>query len=233
MTQTIFWDLDGTLINSAAVHQCSMLAACEVAGLALQTTAEPSAGLDGAATFRWFTGIDAELQPHLYQMWYQATIHYVLDHLAECQPISWACRWVTQLAEAGVPQWLVTNSDLQLARAALQHLALNHCFAGIISRDQVQQGKPAAEPYLLALQRSGCAPDSALAIEDSLSGLIAARAAGVKVLAVTAIPELSADFTLPAGMTATQEKALFHVLFGSSLPDSLKDNPDLIAIGNA
>lgn len=233
MTNTVFWDLDGTLIDSAAVHQRSMLAACEMVGLALQTPAEPPAGLDGDATFYWFTGIQAELQPQLYQQWYQATIQYVLAHLTECQPIDWACGWVKQLAQVGVSQWLVTNSDRLLANAVLRQLGLSECFAGIVSRDQVQQGKPSAEPYLLALQRSGAARQEALAIEDSASGCKAAKLAGLPVLAVAPLAEDIADFTLPTKMTVAQQQAWFVTLFNPQQPDDLIPDLETSAIGRA
>jgi beta-phosphoglucomutase-like phosphatase (HAD superfamily) len=48
----------------------------------------------------------------------------------------------------------------------------------------VARGKPAPDVYLEALRRLGTPPAEAAAIEDSASGLRAARAAGVRVIAV-------------------------------------------------
>ena len=54
----------------------------------------------------------------------------------------------------------------------------------IVSRDDVERGKPHPEGYLLGARRLGVEPRCAAAVEDSAPGLAAARAAGVVVVAV-------------------------------------------------
>jgi beta-phosphoglucomutase len=54
----------------------------------------------------------------------------------------------------------------------------------IIGKEDVTSVKPAADAYLLALKKLRVAATSAVAIEDSPSGLISARAAGIRVIAV-------------------------------------------------
>ena len=44
--------------------------------------------------------------------------------------------------------------------------------------------KPDPEPYLKAIEKSGCSPDACLAIEDSQRGLASAKAAGIKCVVV-------------------------------------------------
>jgi len=44
--------------------------------------------------------------------------------------------------------------------------------------------KPDPEPYLRAIERSGMAPESCMAIEDSERGLISAKAAGIRCIVV-------------------------------------------------
>ncbi|TLK56745.1 HAD family hydrolase [Glutamicibacter sp. V16R2B1] len=69
-----------------------------------------------------------------------------------------------------------------------------------ISAEDVSQGKPDPQGYLLAAQRLGVAPSQALVIEDAPAGIHAGRAAGATVLAVAtshAAQELSdADFVV-------------------------------------
>jgi beta-phosphoglucomutase-like phosphatase (HAD superfamily) len=48
----------------------------------------------------------------------------------------------------------------------------------------VERGKPAPDLYLLACQRLGVAPDETLALEDSPTGVAAAKAAGLDCIAV-------------------------------------------------
>jgi beta-phosphoglucomutase-like phosphatase (HAD superfamily) len=48
-----------------------------------------------------------------------------------------------------------------------------------LTREDYTRSKPSAEPYLLALQKSGQKPQDVLVIEDSQRGLNAAKAAGL------------------------------------------------------
>ena len=57
-------------------------------------------------------------------------------------------------------------------------------FATIVAKEDVQDPKPAPECYRLALERLGVPAGAAVALEDSPTGLAAARAAGIRVVAV-------------------------------------------------
>lgn len=75
----------------------------------------------------------------------------------------------------------------------LARLGLERCFSAIVSAEDVRQGKPHPEGFLQALAalrriRPGPSPlmaEDCLAIEDSTAGIAAAKAAGMRVLAVT------------------------------------------------
>jgi sugar-phosphatase len=54
----------------------------------------------------------------------------------------------------------------------------------LISAEDVERGKPAADGYLLAAERLGVAPNECIVIEDTPAGIEAGRAAGATVLAV-------------------------------------------------
>jgi sugar-phosphatase len=54
-----------------------------------------------------------------------------------------------------------------------------------VTSDQVERGKPAPDPYLLAARRLGVDPGRCLVFEDAPAGVAAARAAGMTVWAVT------------------------------------------------
>jgi len=55
----------------------------------------------------------------------------------------------------------------------------------MVTADEVAQGKPHPEPYLTAAKHLGFAPVDCFVVEDSPSGIQAARAAGIQVIAVT------------------------------------------------
>ena len=61
---------------------------------------------------------------------------------------------------------------------------IHSCFTNISSRDFVEKIKPAPDLFLHAAAKLGAAPDEVIVFEDSLNGLRAARAAGMKCVVV-------------------------------------------------
>jgi len=90
---------------------------------------------------------------------------------------------LTELRSRGVPCALVTMSYQSLAAAILETLPPG-TFEAVVAGDDVTHGKPHPEPYLTAAARLGVPPGRCVAIEDSLTGIASAEAAGIPVLAV-------------------------------------------------
>jgi HAD superfamily hydrolase (TIGR01509 family) len=88
-----------------------------------------------------------------------------------------------------VPLGLASNSPRRLVDAALHTAGLTDVFDAIVTSDDVAHPKPAPELYLLACERLGVAPSDALALEDSASGVAAAKAAGLTCIAVPQFAE--------------------------------------------
>jgi HAD superfamily hydrolase (TIGR01509 family) len=87
------------------------------------------------------------------------------------------------LVASEVPLALVTNTRRSLTEQALKTIG-SHYFAVSVCGDEVDDGKPAPDPYLKAAQLLGVAPADCLAIEDSVTGAQSADAAGCVVLVV-------------------------------------------------
>ncbi len=89
---------------------------------------------------------------------------------------------LAELVEAGVPCALVTMSIGALADAFVD--AADDVFAAVVTGDQVRNGKPDPEAYLMAAQRLGVDPRRCVAIEDSPAGVRSAHGSGAVTLAV-------------------------------------------------
>ncbi len=88
------------------------------------------------------------------------------------------------VARAGVPLALVTSANTAWARTCLGEL-LDH-FDVVVTRDDVTNGKPHPEPYLLACERLDVAAAGCVAVEDAPAGVASALAAGVgRVVAIS------------------------------------------------
>jgi len=93
------------------------------------------------------------------------------------------------LRERGVRTALVTMSVRRMAEQIVAHIPFD-AFDAIVSGDEVDEPKPAPEPYLKAARILGVDIRDAVAIEDSLVGLASAVAAGAATIGVPHIVPL-------------------------------------------
>ena len=84
---------------------------------------------------------------------------------------------------------LASNSPRSLVDTALATAVISDAFDAIVTSDDVEHAKPAPDLYLLACERLGVPPVDALALEDSASGIAAAKAAGLTCIAVPQFAE--------------------------------------------
>jgi beta-phosphoglucomutase len=85
----------------------------------------------------------------------------------------------------GFPTALATQSHREQAQRVLNILGLADEFDVVVTRDDVEHGKPDPEMHLLAARELGVQPGECLAVEDSPVGVQGALAAGTEVIAVT------------------------------------------------
>jgi HAD superfamily hydrolase (TIGR01509 family) len=82
------------------------------------------------------------------------------------------------------PLGLASSSNRELIDLALELLGVKQLFAVTVSSEEVARGKPAPDVYLEAARRLDVDPAHAAAVEDSNNGILAAKAAGMRVLAI-------------------------------------------------
>jgi HAD superfamily hydrolase (TIGR01509 family) len=82
------------------------------------------------------------------------------------------------------PLGLASSSNLELIDLALEVSGLAPYFQATVSSEEVGRGKPAPDVYLEAARRLGVRPERCAAIEDSQNGIRAAKAAGMRLIAI-------------------------------------------------
>nr|WP_315030263.1 hexitol phosphatase HxpB [uncultured Chryseobacterium sp.] len=80
---------------------------------------------------------------------------------------------------------LATNAPLQVADAVLEKLQIRDLFDTVHSSELELYGKPHPAVYLTSANNMDISPDSCIAVEDSYSGLQAAKSAGMKTIVFT------------------------------------------------
>ncbi len=99
---------------------------------------------------------------------------------------------------ARLPVAIASSAHPAMIRAALSATGLADLFRVVVSSDDVAAGKPAPDVYLEAAHRLGVDPSLCLVIEDSLNGVLAGRAAGMRVVLVP-------NPSVPLGPGVTEE----------------------------
>lgn len=89
-----------------------------------------------------------------------------------------------------VPLALASNTPRELVEFALSTADITDAFDAVVTAEDVERPKPAPDIYLAACRALGVAPHHALALEDSPVGVLAAREAGLHVIAVPLSAEI-------------------------------------------
>ncbi|MTJ62703.1 HAD family phosphatase [Nocardia seriolae] len=100
-----------------------------------------------------------------------------------------------ELDRRAVPRAIATSSGSDRTRHHLRAVGLSGRFGAIVTRHDVQRGKPHPEPYLTATAALGADPQYTLACEDSPNGLRAAHAAGLRCLLIPDLIPATAETT--------------------------------------
>ena len=94
--------------------------------------------------------------------------------------------FLTMLKQHGISCIIGSSAPRANVTTALDFLGFSDFFSGIVCGEDVTLGKPDPQIFLTAAQRIGLQPRECIVFEDALVGVAAARAGGMKVVAVTA-----------------------------------------------
>ena len=237
MIKAMVFDLDGTLVQTerlkamsyarAAIELCpfalteeeAMAAFKEVVGLSRREVAQGLVerfGLEEAARARMAEfGVDTP-----WQAFVQVRMRFYDALLADPQVLR-DNQWPHNMAllqtarETGCGVGLATMSRCQQAQRVLRILDLGDAFDFVATRDDVVRGKPDPEIYQLVAHELGIPASECLVIEDSPSGVRAALAAGMHVVAVSTPftrESLHQTGLLPAGQIVDDPADLVQVV---------------------
>lgn len=169
-------DLDGTLVDSDAAVSRAWRTWAGSNGLDATAILEVSPGRPAASTIR-------RVAPHLgdEDVEREARIQLSLQYedLDDVVPAEGAAELTETLALLRWPWAVVTSGDRRLARSRLR--AAGVAVPELVTIEDVREGKPAPEGYLIAAARIGVEPGRCLVVEDSAAGIEAGRRAGMPV----------------------------------------------------
>ncbi|HXM22003.1 MAG TPA: HAD family phosphatase [Terriglobales bacterium] len=98
--------------------------------------------------------------------------------------VSGLCEFLDHLQLLGIRKAVATSASEKRTRFTLDRLQLTRHFAAIVTAKDVLKGKPDPAIYYLAAEQMEVRPEHVVVIEDSVSGVKAAKSAGMKCLGI-------------------------------------------------
>jgi len=197
----VLWDLDGTLIDSAAHHWVAWRNTLAAEGRPVQPG-------DFASTF------GKRNDEILHQLFGRELDAGWIERVSDTKERAYrlllreqgldaapgAFEWLARLHETGWKQALASSAPRPNIDAVFEALALGRFLDAVVSADEVGRGKPDPAIFLEAARRLGLAPARCVVVEDAPAGLEAARRAGMASIGVlsTHHPALQADVVVAA-----------------------------------
>ncbi len=196
--RAVIWDLDGTLIDSAAYHWEAWQAAMASENFLItydQYVAD--FGKRNDEILRGRVGADLPDAEIARISLAKEENYRRLARTKGLELLPGAAYWLERLKSDGWMQALATSAPKGNIDAVFVALGIEKFFDAVISSEEVKAGKPAPDVFLAAAEKLKVAPERCIVIEDAPAGIEAARRAGMKSIGVlTTHRELSADWVV-------------------------------------
>ena len=182
----VIFDFDGIILDSETPEYESHRRIYEQCGVTL--TVDEWCGVIGTWSEghdeQWFARLGERSSGAPARDAYFAARRRIFDEIVPAGPMRGVQELLTMLREAGVPAAIASSAPARWVVGAVERLGIRPLFDAVVTGDEVARRKPAPDVYLEAARRLGVPPARSIAIEDSGPGIAAARAAGMKAVAI-------------------------------------------------
>ncbi len=179
------FDWDGVIVNSARHHEASWERLARESGKTLpENHFKRGFGMKNEVIIpellRW-TSVPTEVR--ILSLRKEALYREIVREKG-IEALPGVREFLASLKEHGVPCVVASSTHRENITTTLEVIGLQDFFAAIVTSEDVQRGKPDPEVFLTAAGRIGVKPPNAIVFEDALVGIAAAKAAGMRVVAV-------------------------------------------------
>ena len=184
--KAILYDMDGVLIDSEPLFLDAINRIIVQEGQSPISEPENEEYLIGTTVNQtWEQLKDIRVLPKAipeYIDMYDVVVKEVLSQRIDPQP--GVVGLLNTCKELGIPKAVDSSSLIEWVYIKLNSIGLLDSFDAVLGGDDVKNGKPNPEIYLLAAKKLGFSAEECIAIEDSPVGISAAVASGAHTIAV-------------------------------------------------
>jgi HAD superfamily hydrolase (TIGR01509 family) len=183
VTEAVVFDLDGLLLDSEQVWDEVREILTRERGARWHDRAQ--ADMMGMSSTEWSRYMHDELGvPDPPEEINRLVVERMMERYRERLPVIDGAVEAVERIGGRWPLGLASSSNRPLIALALELMGVADHFRVTVSSEEVERGKPAPDVYLEAARMLGAPPDQIVAIEDSANGIRAAKAAGMRVIAI-------------------------------------------------
>ena len=183
MIEAVIFDLDGVLLESEQVWDEAREELTKELGGRWHDRAQRD--MMGMSSLEWSRYMHDDLGIRLPPEEISAEVVGRLGRLyRESLPLLPGARAAVERLADRWPLGLASSSNRPIIELVLDLAGFADRFRVVVSSEEVARGKPAPDVYLEAARRLDAEPSKCAAIEDSENGLLAARAARMRVIAI-------------------------------------------------
>lgn len=219
MLNALLFDLDGTLTDTDELHVVAFRQILAQDGRSF-TDEEFDRHISGRANAEIGRYLFPDRDAAHHEQFAAAKEALFRDLATTLQPTTGLLRVLAHAKAQHMPMAVVTNAPRANADHMLKALAVFEHFQAVVVAEELERAKPDPLPYLTGLLRLGADAHSALAFEDSLPGLTAAKQAGIFTVGITTT--MSRASLLAAGADLViddfEDATLWSILERQELP---------------
>jgi len=184
MLKAVIFDLDGVVADSHPIHEVAWKSLLAEAGLNPDSISVDFlyAGHPRREILRHYLGTLSDSEIRHWGRRKDELYDLAAKNLQAKPGIPLA---LSQLRDAGIPCALATSAGRKRTLESLQLLGVSEYFSIVITGDDIRNAKPAPDIFLLAAQKLDVKAEDAVVVEDSVAGVQAAVASGMKCVGYT------------------------------------------------
>ena len=194
MVKAIFWDNDGVLVDTEKLYFQATREVLSEIGIDLTTELFIEISLrQGRSTFELAStrGVKPEI---ITQLRAKRETRYS-ELLRNGVPVLYGVEDALGRLRGKLKMGIVTSSRKAHFDIIHANTGLLPYFDFILTREDYEKSKPNPDPFLTAASQNGLSPEECMIVEDSARGLAAAKAAGIRCIAVPNRLTKSSDFS--------------------------------------
>jgi HAD superfamily hydrolase (TIGR01509 family) len=196
LVTALIFDMDGVIVDSTATHAEAWRVYLKDHGLVIDDIENRMLGKHNDELIRDFFPSDVLTRELIFQHGSrkEAVYRTLMSPVLDEKLVPGACEFIRSRRHD--PLGVASNAEPDNVSFVLDAAGLRSCFRVIIDGHQVARPKPFPDIYLEAARQLGFAPRDCVVFEDSVTGVQAARAAGMRVVGVSTTLAEFADVDL-------------------------------------